>query len=197
MPTGYTAELMEKGQDFRTFALTCARAFGACIMQREDPMKEPPKKQDASDYHTKAVKEAQERLAALKAMSAEDQLTEGRRLRTEAVHSAGKYHAKGLEENARLDAMTAQVRAWEPPSSDHKELKSFMLQQIETSRNDLSYSTGRIREASEKTPEAYFVEAVSMAVRNVAYHVKEQEKENERNAGRNEWIDRLYESLPS
>lgn len=196
MPTGYTAELMDKGQDFRTFALICARAFGACIMQRDDPMNEPPKKQGTSDYHAKALLEAQARLATLKAMTPEQQQSEGSRLRMEAVRSICEYREKGLAENARLDSMVAQVRAWEPPTEEHRELKSFMLQQIETSRNDVGYDDKRVVETQEKTPEAYFVEAVSSTVRSVAYHTSEQAKEAERNSGRNEWIEQLYASLP-
>jgi len=40
MPTGYTAEIYEgeKEVTFEKFALTCARAFGACITIRDEPM---------------------------------------------------------------------------------------------------------------------------------------------------------------
>lgn len=197
MPTGYTATLMEKGQDFRSFTLTCARAFGATIMQRDDPMNEPPKKQAPSDYHAKAIKDAQERLAALKAMGSEQQRSEGLALRQKAVDSANGSRIKSLAENERLDGMASQVRAWAPPTDEHKGLKAFMLEQIQTSRNDPTWADKWVREAEEKTPEAYFVEAVSMAVRDITYHAGEQTKELERTNGRNEWIDQLYSSLPS
>lgn len=197
MPTGYTAELMEKGLPFRKFALQCARAFGACIMQRDDPMADEPKPQEPSSYHVKAIAEAKEKLATLRAMTPEQQSAHGAARRQEAIQGALKYHAKGLEENARLDAMTAQVRAWEPPTEEHSTLKSFMLQQIEISRNDLRYSEGRVSEEEAYTPESHFVAAVSGAVRDVAYHEGEHRKELERTGERNKWIDDLYASLPS
>ena len=197
MPTGYTAELMEKGQDFRTFVLTCARAFGATIMQRDDPLSVLPKKQEPSDYYDKAIKEAQGRLAALKAMSADEQRAEGVRLRQQAVESARASRVRDQAENERLDEMAAQVKAWEPPTDDHKELKSFMLEQIKISRHDLAWSERWVKEAEDKTPEAYFVEAVSKAVRDISYYGKEREKEIERTNGRNEWIEDLYRSLPA
>lgn len=196
MPTGYTAELMDKGQDFRSFALTCARAFGACVMQRDDPMNDLPKKQEANDYHAVAIKEAEERLASLKAMTPSEQRVEGNRLRQIAVDSATKSLDEDIAENERLESMAVQVRAWEPPTDEHKGLKDFMLEQINTSRNDLTWSNRWLREAADKTAEAYFVEAVSSAVRDIRYHAKEQMKATERNARRNEWIDHLYRSLP-
>jgi hypothetical protein len=196
MPTGYTAELIDKGQDFRTFALTCARAFGACIMQREDPMNEPPKKQEPTDWHVKRLAEAKDKLARLKAMSAEESRAHGEQLRQEAVQSAEGYLAKNQAENERLDGMAVQVRAWLPPSEDHEPLKAFMLQQIDVSRNG-DYARKSLEDAKAKTPEAYFVEAVSEAVRSVSYHTEENAKEIERAESRNRWIERLYESLPS
>ena len=60
MPTGYTAELMEKGQDFPTFVLCCARAFGACIELRDDAHGPAPRKipRSKNSYHTDALKRA-------------------------------------------------------------------------------------------------------------------------------------------
>lgn len=197
MPTGYTAELMDKGQDFRTFVLTCARAFGACIMQRDDPMQDEPKKQEPSDYHTKALAVAQERLRTLKAMSLEQQRAKGLAMRSEAVESAKASLLRDRIQNDRLDEMASQVRAWEPPTDEHKGLKDFMLDQIKISRHDIAWGEKYVREAEDKTPDAYFVEAVSSAVRDLDYHAREHGKEVERTNGRNDWIERLYESLPS
>lgn len=197
MPTGYTAELMDKGQDFRTFILTCARAFGACIMQREDPMDQPPAKQAPSDYYTKAILTAQGRLQALKAMTPEQQKAEGEMLRQQAVQSAQASRVRSLAENERLDEMVAQVKAWIPPTDEHKGLKDFMLEQIKISRNDPEWSAKWLRDAEDKTAEAYFVEAVSRADHDLDYHAREHAKEVERTDGRNDWIDKLYASIPS
>ena len=43
MPTGYTAELIEKGMEFNDFVLTCARAFGACIELRDRKLAPAPR----------------------------------------------------------------------------------------------------------------------------------------------------------
>ena len=35
MPSGYTSRSCEGEQPFEKFVLQCARAFGACVMQRD------------------------------------------------------------------------------------------------------------------------------------------------------------------
>lgn len=196
MPTGYTAELMEKGLPFRTFVLQCARAFGACVMQRDEGMESLPRKQTPSDYYAKAVKKAKAELKRLEAMSPAKQEEYGDELRADARSRALQMLAKEREENRRLEAMATQVRAWEPPTDEHKGLKDFMLEQIKISRHDEAWAEKYVREAEEKTPMAYYIEALSKAMRDVPYYEEEQRKEEGRTDDRNEWIDRLYRSLP-
>lgn len=195
MPTGYTAELMEKGQDFRTFALLCARAMGACIMQRDDPMTDEPKRQEPSDYHTKALEKALAERDRLSAMSSDERYRFGSDAKNEAINNAAKYLQRKQDENVRLDGMLADVVAWEPPSEDHTGLKAFMIEQITISRNDLSWPEKRLKEATGKPAKAFYEEALENAHRDIAYHRAELEKEAERTNGRNRWIDQLYASL--
>ena len=193
MPTGYTAELMDKGQDFRTFVLLCARAFGATVMQRDDPMDEPPKKQEPSDHYAKALANARKEATRLRSMNAAQRLAHGAYLRAEAISIRRNALARDLAENARLDAMAERVRAWTQPSDEHKGLKDFMLDQITISRNDTAYSEKSLKEAEEQSGESYFIEALAVAVRRVSYYEDEHHKE----CARVKWIDQLYGSLPA
>lgn len=195
MPTGYTATLMAKGQDFRSFVLTCARGMGACVMQRDDPMDQPPAKQKPSDYHSKAITEASAKLAKLKSMTPEQQRAYGEDLRAKAIASARQGHIEAQEQQARLDRMAAQVKAWSPPTDDHQGLKDFMLEQIQVSSSG-DWAAKYVKEKEDKSPEAYFVDALSSAARDIKYHAAEHAKEMERTEGRNEWIEQLYKSLP-
>src|SRR5690348_5408929 len=73
MPTGYTAEVAEgKVTDFRTFALRCARAFGATIMQRDDPTHDLPKMREESSHHRDELARWQQRYSDLLLMSHEE-----------------------------------------------------------------------------------------------------------------------------
>ena len=59
MPTGYTARLCDGEQTFKDFAMLCARACGALIEMREDPMDAPiPEKIKRSSYYDEALSKA-------------------------------------------------------------------------------------------------------------------------------------------
>ena len=195
MPTGYTAQLMESGQDFRSFVLMCARGMGSCIMQRDDPMADPPKKQEPSDFYAKAVAKAQIELARLNAMTTKPQFIYGAELRQKAIDRASESLAKANAENARLGAMVDLVMAWEPPSKDHAGLKEFMLDQIRISRHD-DWNNKYLIEATAKSALKFFEQAKRDAIRDIDYYSKEGQKEIDRVNARNKWIDQLYESLP-
>lgn len=196
MPTGYTAQLMEKGQDFRSFVLTCARAMGACVMQRDDPMDEPPQKQPPSDYSSNALKEAIKELARLRAMNGDDQYNFGSDRRVAEINRCAEYFQKLRNENRRLDETMDQVVAWTPPTPEHAGLKAFMIQQITISRNDLSYTEKSLREAADKPASTFYEEAIRKGEQSIEFHRKEQAKELDRTNSRNEWIEQLYKSLP-
>lgn len=195
MPTGYTAKLMDKGQDFREFVLTCARGMGACIMQRDDPMDEPPKKQKPSDYHIKALAEAKRLIADIQKMKPAARLAYGEKLKQEAVDSAKKGHAKELAEEARLQEMRKLVSAWTPPTTDHNGLKDFMLDQLRISSHG-DWMAKYVAEYEAKDAESYVIEKLSKAARDIEYHNEEYGKEVNRTNERNKWIDQLYSSLP-
>ena len=58
MPSGYTENIYYgKEVTFKDFALGCARAFGACVMQRDDPADVKPKIMPEESYHTEKLKE--------------------------------------------------------------------------------------------------------------------------------------------
>jgi hypothetical protein len=196
MPTGYTAELMEKGQDFRTFALTCARAFGATIMQRDDPLSELPKKQDPRNYSAERLAEAGAELTRLRAMNSDERFDFSSKRKNETVTSCAKYLQRARDENKRLDDMLAQVVAWTPPTSEHAGVKAFMIEQITISKNDLKYPELSLREATDKALNSYYEDAVAKAERDIGYYTEEAAKEQQRMNGRNEWIEQLYASLP-
>ena len=69
MPSAYTAAVSD-GIDFKTFVLRCARAMGACVSMRDDPLDVPiPERFEPSDYHVRKTLEAEAQLETLRAMS--------------------------------------------------------------------------------------------------------------------------------
>lgn len=190
MPTGYTAELFEREVPFEEFVLTCARAFGATILMRDDPLSTPiPDEFQPSDYHLKALEGAKKELARLQAMTNEQRIAFGTQKGEDAFKRAKEYAAKCKAQNDRLLDMQAKVRDWTPPTPDHTELQAFMLQQLEISMHSMDDSF------ELKAPMEYYAEAVKNAEHGIDYHRKGYAEEVERTSARNKWIRELRESL--
>lgn len=194
MPTGYTADVVTgKLTDFPTFALQCARAFGACIMQRDDPMDEPPKLREVSEYYRTAVTSARAELAAFEALGPDElkALCESDYTRRKASWSARQREVAIVA--ARLDKMTRDVKEWTPPTPEHQGLKDFMIQQlVETRKFD---GTARGEEPVRRNTDDYAAERLRELERAVEWSDEALRDEVKRCSEQNTWITALYASL--
>lgn len=196
MPTGYTAKLMEEGETFEQFAIRCARAFGALILMRDEPMDAPITEEfKPSDYYVKAGADARAELDRLEAMGGNERIAFGEALRAQSAQRSREWLEKDRAANGRLTTMRTEVEAWEPPSPDHANYKAFMLEQIDMSLNDLGYIEKTITEAEQRAAVDYYAQAVKTAERNIGYYAAEHAKEVERTESRNQWIRQLRDSL--
>lgn len=196
MPTGYTAKVGE-GISFEEFVWTCARAFGALILMRDDPLDAPvPQRFEPSSYYPEALAETRGRVAALEAMTSRERVAEGGRLKAEAVALYERMIAERRAENEKYAAMTARVRDWQPPSPDHENLKAFMLEQLSISTEGTEYYEQALAEAQTKAPGAHFADALSDARRRLKHLEDDERKDRERTEERNRWIEALRQSVP-
>lgn len=196
MPTGYTAKLMSEGQTFKEFILGCARAMGACITMREDgPEVEIPKQFVPSEYHTEALASAKKKLAKLKGMNLHEKITFGTKVKETRLTEYRRYDANNKEENQRLCDMEKLVLRWCPPTSDHVGFKTFMLEQINISKNSTDYYPDKIKKLAKKSPLRFWEDAVEHEEWNITNSTKELAEERERVNGRNDWINALRESI--
>lgn len=200
MPTGYTAILQDK-QDisFADFAKRCARAFGACIMQRDDPFDAPMLlDEQPSDYHINKLEDAESELAACRERTDSDwerlRFSELERLESESRESAKKHQA--IEASYRR--MLALVRDWQPPTKDHEELKKFMIQQITDSIKfdcGSTYYQEAFEALAKTTVQEFASQSKEKAMKDVVYHRKSLAEERKRVDDRNEWKRQLLASL--
>lgn len=197
MPTGCTAKLVEKGQPFDEFVWTCARAFGALIMMRDDANDAPiPIEFKPSKYHAEKIADAKTELARFEKMTEPQRLAYGENQKMKAVKASAEYLERTVAENARITAMIEQVKAWEPPTEDHRGMKDFMLQQLTVSLSDVSWSTADLEKSKAKSPLDYFEAALKSRRDDLVYHPKQYQEEVERVAGRNKWLADLRKSVP-
>lgn len=196
MPTGYTAAIKD-GISFKTYAMNCARAFGACIELRDEPGggERIPEAFAPSDYHAKALEKARAELLALDSMTPD----QCERAAAKAYYDAETNRVMRLDEiaaqRAAYDAMLAKVQAWTPPTSDHAGLHNFMATQIiESIRFDCD-GDYYDKPTERMTGEQWAAKERERLTRDVAYHEREHAAEVKRAADRTAWVSALRDSL--
>jgi hypothetical protein len=196
MATGYTATIAE-GISFNDFALQCARSFGALILMRDDPMDKPiPKEFKPSDYHSKKIVEIMKELKLLESLPeseankrAEQDYQTALDVKKEGLKKANKLREKYL-------AMLVKVQGWTPPTSDHTELKKFMVEQIEQSiKFDCLTDYYTQQDIKLQSGKDWLAGQMQKLADSLTYHIKEDKEEKERTAGRNRWVQELRKSL--
>lgn len=196
MPTGYTAGVADGTiTTFREYALQCARAFGACITLRDDPLSAEIPDFKPSDYHEKALAEAEEELAAFVAMRELDLRQMHDREYEENVAAATKIADENELTLQRYKAMLAVAKAFQPPSPKHEEYAKFLVSQLEESIQ-WDCDTSPLKEMKTQVS---FEEWVSKKLERlrwtVDYHCKHYREELERTAARNKWVAQLKEAI--
>jgi len=196
MPTGYTACIGD-GVSFEEFVLGCARAFGACVTMRDDPSDKPiPDRFEPSDYYSKGIVRANDRIEELKKMSTAEAEAGARAEYEKELQDKEEGIRRDNELRSKYAAMLSKVEAWRPPTTDHKELKKFMIDQIEGS---IDFDCGGDYWV-KKSPvllsaQRWLEKELTKAMKDLAYYTKENIKENERVEGRNAWVKALRDSL--
>ena len=194
MPTGYTLDLYD-GKDitFEEFALKCARAFGALIDMRDEPIDTPiPEKLEPSDYHLKELEKAVKRLEEIKDWDDEKAQQEAERLYQEALKKREEFIKKNEEICKRYEDMLLKVRQWKPPTPDHEGLKKFMIQQLEKS---IEFDCSVPEIPQRLSGEEFRKQQIEKILNDIEYHGKEYVEEVNRVYERNKWLLLLRKSL--
>lgn len=196
MPTGYTDSIKD-GITFEEFVLTCARAFGATITMRDDPIDKPiPDKFDPSDYHVKELTRARKNLTKINKIT----VGEAEKLAIADYKKEINSIKKCIEEDRMLMAqyreMLNQVKMWTPPTSEHNKLKEFMDKQITGSiEHDGMEDYYTRNPAILQTGKEWLKTQKEVAQRDIAYHTNENKKEIDRTESRTAWVKALRDSL--
>lgn len=205
MPTGYTADVQSgKMTEFRDFALLCARAFGATILMRDEPLDAKiPDEFTVDTRYSDRVRDCREKLAELEAMTIEEAAAAARAeneqqhaRRDELVRNSGKQ----LE---RYQSMLAKVKAWTPPSEEHVGMKKFMVDQLTESikfdchvdHDDARSFAERCYPPSPVDSAEWIQKKLDDARRDLGRALQSEAEEIERVASRNKWVRQLRESL--
>jgi len=191
MPTGYTTDIYNgKDVSFRDFALTCARQFGACIMQRDDPIDEKPKIMPEESYHAEALKKLGKFKKPTKAKF--DSYIK------EQIADCKETIDKMKKLQTAYNKKIKEAQNWNPPTPEHEGLKKFMIQQLtESMQFDCNYDhyESEINRLNKMTYNDYVTQEKNKYNRNIKYHTEYLEKDLNSIRQRNKWIQDLYNSL--
>jgi hypothetical protein len=196
MPTGYTAGIL-RGLSFPQFALNCARAFGACVTLRDDPigMEAIPGEFEPDGHHYKEAAQARQELAELQALTPE-QCEQRALVEWKATETARLARLeRRRKDHEAYEATLTQVNAWVPPTPEHVELQKFMRCQIEESIERDCVLTYDDESPPRPDGEPWWTERISDLVESIARHDRCHERDVTQAAERTSWIRALRASL--
>jgi hypothetical protein len=205
MPSGYTSEIYDgKKITFETFLLQCAKQFGACIMQRDGPFHEPPQLQIPDiEHHENELKILISKKNEINKLSDSQILKNHTILLNKIIKENTKSKLNHIKLRIRYLAMLENVNNWTPPTSDHVNLKNFMIEQLNSSIEwdcNTDYNDKVIEESKKELNEKLKAKIIRHDLitdvdRDIKYHQEQIAKEIQVTNGRNEWISALYNSL--
>jgi len=197
MPTGFT-QLLHDNPDTTTaeFIMRCARAMGACVSMRDEPLSTPiPETLKVDQYYVNRVAETQRRLLELNAMTPEQARNQAHLKQCEANLTRAEELEKYKKIATVIENMTKSVTKWRVPTEQHEGLKSFMLEQLgmENPQWMVDYYSKPVESLEGDEWLKGEIERAKVDVERAEQRLKE---EIESTTTRNEWIKQLRESLP-
>ena len=197
MPTGYTAPVADGTiTSLRAYALQCARAFGATITMRDDPQDaEIPERFEPSHFYSEQLTKALARLRHLQALSPIEAQREMQQQHSAAMARWRERSWDDARQRVRYQKMIHAVCYWEPPTSEHRGLRSFMLKQLDDSFDFDCGGQYLQMPRLQRWPE-WLAEQIAKAECDIDYYAEHQVAENERAATRTAWVRELRASLP-
>jgi hypothetical protein len=198
MSSGYTEKIKE-GISFNNFAMLCARAFGACVEMREDPLSaEIPQEFKPSTWHYDSLQKAKQKLQEVRKIT----LTQAAEKAETEYKQRVKELTKRTEEMVVLfdkyNDMLSKIDAWKPPTKDHIELKNFMRNQITDSMKfdcDVEYYRKEIKDLVKLSGLEWKKEQIQGCKQDIAYHTKNWKRDVTLAKGRTKWVKALRRSL--
>ncbi len=136
MPTGYTSGVMDGTiTEFKDYAFQCARAFGALVTLRDEPMTPDIPVLEVADFYSANVREAEKEVERLSIMTSKQIEAEFLKYKAREI----KYHTKGIKDQEktrkRYLKMLEKARKFVAPTDEHVEYRDFLISQLEESLN--------------------------------------------------------------
>lgn len=200
MPSGYTEGISSgKITNFQQFVWTCARGFGAFVMQRDDGLNAPLiLLEEPTSYHQDKITQLTEEQKYYNGLTDKEWFEEYTKYIRKTTKDIQDNIYDKIDLKQKYENMLVQVIEWVPPNQDFDELKTFMINQLKESIDwdcKTCYDQDRLSKLDELTFEKYKIDKTTSFHQDIEYHQKRYEEECERVKSRNEWKRKLVESV--
>lgn len=201
MATGYTTGIKDGTiKDFKDFTLTCARAFGACIMQKEDSLLEPPKLEEVKDFYPFMIEEVERQIQVLKDTSDQDLVSQSIKEKTKSYTESVEAIREKRKLREKYEKILDDAKNWDV-DDDFQDLKNFMIDQLEESiKWDCStkYNDESITEyfsSTAITADEIRAEKMDRLKRDLVWYNEKYAEDVKDVNDRNEWKIKLFNKL--
>jgi hypothetical protein len=196
----YTAKI-EEGINLKEYAGLCAKAFGYCIDLRDSPFDGELPKSFKPCPDSKI--EYRRQLTTIEVLG--ELLVAEALKKSKAEFNMKIFHYKQSIEIAmdRVDKysnMLKKVKSWKPPTENHINLKTFMIEQLEQSIEfeDVTYHRLELEKVLSRgfsSGHRWRELQIKEAEKEAEYYKKDYIKEVNRCRASNTWLRQLRESL--
>ena len=195
MTSGYTSPVAEKDISFREYALGCARAFGYLTQMRGEPSEaRVPNKFTPNKIHLKQLAKAGKILQTIEAMTDEQVASEVERLYDQSLEQYARILRSTADITERYVKMRAKAKKWEAPTPNHKDLRDFMISQLEQA---IAFDCSINCELPKKmTPQKYRAMLLEKAQEGIHRYAKKYSEEVAKAQEATIWVRQLRKSLP-
>ena len=199
MPTAYT-DGVASGEitSFKEYGMLCARAFGACVTMRDEPLSSDIPEFKPNRYNASKIKELEEEISELLSMTEEEKKVAFESHKSELIKMFEEKIAEKLEMEQRYKKMLSKAEKFVPPSPDHVEYKKFIINQLKDSIGwdcDTSFYCNEIKNLNSLSAQEWFDEELKDKKESLNFHQQEMQEEYSRVESRNNWVSKLKEAL--
>ncbi len=200
MPTGYTAGVMDGTiTEFKDYALQCARAFGALVTLRDDPLSSDLPVLEVGDYYATSLREAEREVKRLSSMTTTQIETKFLKSKARDI----KYHTKAIKDQEktqqRYEKILEKARKFVAPTGEHISYRDFLISQLEESLNwdcgSNYHQEQLIKVKKKRSAKAWHKEQLAEAKYRLKYAKKSLREEILRVRSRNDWLDHLRKAV--
>lgn len=203
MPTGYTAGIEDgsitTGKDFLKL---CTRAFGIAIELKDEPLSVPtPTKFEPNIFYKDKIDREKAELEKCEKMSFEDARAKMVKYHEDMIRMYQRMAENSIERNKKYAKVRAEVESWIPPTTEHYNLKSFALEQIDMCIITQEQIDEWLEQANEKLDdsdeavEKFINEHIKSCIKDVKRAEENWKEELKRVAEKNDWMEKFLSSL--